>query len=147
MGRDPARDPVRFLLIEDDPDHAWLVSREFELHHERALLQHFEDAEQALAYLRGDEPFDGRPRPDVVLVDLNLPRKGGFEVLSAIHDEPRCSGIHTVVLTTSSAESDRLRAARHAEAFITKPVGLLEFRRVIGDMVTHWIEVCGGEVS
>jgi CheY-like chemotaxis protein len=132
--------PVRFLLVEDDPDHAWLVSREFELHRADASLDHVDDADAALALLRGEGRFGGRPNPDVVLVDLNLPRKSGFELLSALRAEPRWQGIRAVVLTTSSADTDRRRAAPLADGFVTKPVGLVEFRRTIGELVERWVE-------
>lgn len=136
-GARPPDGPVRFLLVEDDPDHAWLVSREFELHRADAALEHVDDAEHALERLR--EP---RPAPDVLLVDLNLPRKSGFELLSVLRAEPRWRGIRVVVLTTSSAEADRRRVAALANGFVTKPVGLVEFRRVIGELVDHWVDRC-----
>ncbi|MFN7953670.1 MAG: response regulator [bacterium] len=134
--------PVRFLLVEDDADHAWLVEREFDLHRDSAAFARVEDADQALAYLRGDRPFERRDLPDVMLVDLNLPRRSGVELLTLVRGEQLWRGIHTVVLTTSSAGSDARRVAELAEGFVTKPVGLLEFRRAIGEIVTHWVRVC-----
>ncbi len=135
-------EPVRFLLVEDDVDHAWLVEREFELHRHAVAFDRVADAEQALAYLRGEHPFERRALPDVMLVDLNLPRKSGFELLAELRAEQLWQRIHAVVLTTSSATNDARRVADLAEAFVTKPVGLLEFRRAIGDLVTHWVRIC-----
>ncbi len=135
-GSEPT-EPVRFLLVEDDPDHAWLVRREFELHRADAALEHVDDAERALDRLRGAERS-----PDVLLVDLDLPRKSGLELLSVLRAEPRWRGIRAVVLTTSSADADRRRASALADGFVTKPVGLVEFRRVIGELVDHWVDRC-----
>jgi two-component system response regulator len=124
---------VNVLLVEDDPGDVLLVREVFA---EPALESHrlevVGDGVKALEYIRGEGPHAGRERPDLILLDLNLPRKSGEEVLAEIKGDPSLAMIPVVVLTTSEAEDDVLRAyRRHANAYITKPVDFARFREIV----------------
>lgn len=111
------------LLVEDDPGDVLMVQEVFEDHGLEGHLDVVTDGAEALAFLRREAPFADARRPDVVLLDLNLPKMGGREVLEAVKGDPDLRSIPVVVLTTSSAEEDIVRAyAAHANAYVTKPV-------------------------
>ena len=100
------------------------------------------DGEEAVAFLRREGKFADAPRPDIVLLDLNLPRKDGREVLAEIKSDPLLKHIPVVVLTTSRAEEDILRTYRlHANCYITKPVDLDQFIRVVKSINEFWFSV------
>lgn len=111
------------LLVEDDPGDVLMVQEVFEEHGAGGHLAVVTDGAEALDYVRRLGVHAGATRPDVILLDLNLPRVGGREVLQALKADPDLRSIPVVVLTTSSAEEDVLRAyASHANAYVTKPV-------------------------
>jgi CheY-like chemotaxis protein len=116
---------IHILLVEDNPDHAELLRRDLELFPLPNHLHHVEDGEQALDYVFGRNGFANRgqfPPPDVILLDLRLPRLDGMEVLKHVKNHPATSGLPVVVLTTSDAERDVAAAiAGHADKFLTKP--------------------------
>jgi CheY-like chemotaxis protein len=100
------------------------------------------DGEQALAFLRGEDPYGSAPRPDLVLLDLNLPRVNGFEVLEEVKKDPSLRSIPVVILTTSEAEQDILRGYNlHANAYITKPVDFDQFTRVVRQVDEFFVTV------
>ena len=130
---------VHFLLVEDDDDHAAIVLRTLQRNRVSNTVDRVSDGEEALSYLRGEAPYAGRPRPDVVLLDLKLPKVDGHEVLEAMQQDPQLSIIPTVVLTTSDAEGDKLRAySNHANSYLVKPVDFQRFRQMVEDLNLYW---------
>jgi CheY-like chemotaxis protein len=124
--------PIDILLVEDDPGDV-LITREA-LDHSKVTntLATVGDGVEAIAYLRREGPYAGATRPDLILLDLNLPRRDGREVLEEIKSDPDLRRIPVVVLTTSGAEEDILRSYDlHANAFVTKPVDFERFVDVV----------------
>jgi CheY-like chemotaxis protein len=125
-------DLVSVLLVEDDPGDVVLVREAFAEHKVGNVLSVVSDGVQAMEFVRGEGPYAGRQPPDLVLLDLNLPRKSGAEVLAEIKGDPRLSTIPVIVLTTSEAEEDVLRSyAMHANAYIAKPVDFERFKSIV----------------
>ena len=118
-------EPINILLVEDNPGDVRLTVealREGKVHNHLSVAR---DGVEALAFLRQQGEFADAPRPDVILLDLNLPKKDGREVLAEIKADERLRRIPVVVLTTSKAEEDILRSyALHANCYVTKPVDL-----------------------
>jgi CheY-like chemotaxis protein len=133
---------VDILLVEDNPGDVRLtmeVLKEGKLRN-RVSVAH--DGVEALAYLRREGAFADAPRPQLILLDLNLPRKSGREVLEEIKRDPELRRIPVVVLTTSQAEQDILRSYDlHANCFITKPVDLEEFIVVVRSIEDFWLSI------
>jgi CheY-like chemotaxis protein len=130
---------VHFLLIEDDDGHAELVQRS--LHKERVqnTLDRVKDGAAAISYLRNEPPYEDAHRPDVVLLDLKLPKVDGHEVLRIIKADPAMQSIPVVVLTTSDAEADREQAyALNANSYLVKPIDFDQFRRIVKDLSLYW---------
>jgi len=108
----------------------------------RNNLQVVSDGVEAMAYLRRGEKYGDALRPDLILLDLNLPRKGGREVLEEIKQDPGLKRIPVVILTSSSAEADVLRSYQlHANCYITKPVDLEQFLKVVKSIDKFWLAV------
>jgi len=123
---------VVVLLVEDDPGDVLMIREAFEENRVRNELHVCPDGEDALRFLRREGPHEGAPRPDLVLLDLNLPRRDGREVLAEIKADERLRTIPVVILTTSEAEEDVLRSyALHANAYVTKPVDFDRFIEVV----------------
>jgi two-component system, chemotaxis family, response regulator Rcp1 len=124
--------PVEILLIEDDPGDVLLTRRALAESKVSNVIHVMQDGVQALAFLRQQPPHEEAARPDLVLLDLNLPRKGGLEVLAEVKADPELRQIPVVVLTTSSADEDVIRSYDlHANAYIQKPVDLSRFLSVV----------------
>jgi CheY-like chemotaxis protein len=124
--------PIQILLVEDDPGDV-LITREA-LEHSKVVtdLHTVADGEEALAFLRREGDHADAVVPDLILLDLNLPRLDGREVLAQIKEDPILRRIPVVVLTTSAAEEDVLRSYDlHANAYVTKPVDFEQFVRVV----------------
>ena len=133
---------IDVLLVEDDPGDVLLTQEAFEHNKVRNKLHVVNDGEQALAFLRREGDYAGAPRPDLILLDLNLPRKDGREVLEEIKDDPELRAIPVVVLTTSEAEEDILRSYRlHANAYVSKPVDFDQFIRVVRQIDDFFVTV------
>lgn len=131
--------PIDILLVEDNPGDARLTREALAMSKIRNRLHHVRDGEEALAFLRHARPFDDAPTPDLVLLDLNLPRRDGREVLEDIKRDPRLMHIPVVILTSSQAEEDILRSYRlHANCFITKPVDLEQLAKVVQGIEQFW---------
>jgi CheY-like chemotaxis protein len=121
-------DALSVLLVEDDPGDVLLVREAFAGRTSGNNLSVVGDGVQALAFVRAEGDYADAPRPDLVLLDLNLPRKNGREVLAEIKSDDRLATIPVVVLTTSEADEDILRSYElHANAYVTKPVDLDRF--------------------
>jgi CheY-like chemotaxis protein len=127
------RSPViEVLLVEDDPGDVLMTREALDGHTIRNNLNVVADGVEALAYLRREEGYASAVRPDLVLLDLNLPRRDGREVLAEIKADEMLHQIPVVVLTTSQAEEDILRSYQlHANAYVTKPVDFDNFVRVV----------------
>ena len=120
--------PVDVLLVEDDEGDVLMTREAFEFYKIRNPLHVVTDGEQALHFLRRSGQFAGAPRPGLILLDINLPRLSGLEVLAELKADPELAVIPVVMLTTSRAEEDILRSyALHANAFVTKPVDFEHF--------------------
>lgn len=130
---------VEILLVEDNPGDARLT-RDALAHSDVPNTLHLaRDGEEAIAFLRREPPFTTVPAPDLILLDLNLPRLDGREVLHDIKSDPALKHIPVVVLTSSQAEEDILRSYRlHANCFITKPVDLEQLTRVVQGIEQFW---------
>jgi two-component system, chemotaxis family, response regulator Rcp1 len=141
MNRDKPQ-PIEILMVEDSPTDV-LLAREA-LRHAKVLnhLHVVEDGVEAMAFLRREGPFADAPRPDLILLDFNLPRKDGREVLEEIKGDEDLQVIPVVVLTTSKAEEDVLRSYRlHANCFISKPVEFSSFATIIQSIENFWFSV------
>jgi CheY-like chemotaxis protein len=122
--------PIEVLLVEDDPGDVLLIREAFADNKVANRLHVVADGVEALAFMRRADEYADAPRPDLVLLDLNLPRKDGREVLAEVKADDDLRSIPIVVLTTSQAEEDVLRSYDlHANAYVTKPV---DFDRFIG---------------
>ena len=138
----PAGQPIEVLLVEDDPGDVLLIREAFDFNKVHNNLNVVSDGEQALDYLRGTGGYADRIRPDLVLLDLNLPRKDGREVLAEVKTDPDLRTIPIVVLTTSEAEEDVLKSYQlHANAYVTKPVDFERFIAVIRQIDEFFVSV------
>ena len=138
----PATLPIQILLVEDSPGDVRLTQEVLRNARIANDLHVVGDGEEAMAFLRQEGEYAGRPRPDLVLLDLNLPRKDGREVLSEINGDDDLQSVPVIVLTTSEAEQDILRSYRlAANAYITKPIDLNEFIAVVRSIETFWLSI------
>jgi CheY-like chemotaxis protein len=120
--------PVDVLLVEDDEGDILMTREAFEFYKIRNPLHVVTDGERALQFLRRTGPFADAPRPGLILLDINLPRLSGLEVLAALKQDPELAVIPVVILTTSQAEEDIVRSYRlHANAYVSKPVDFENF--------------------
>jgi len=134
--------PIQILLVEDSPTDAKLTLTALNLAKVANHVTHVEDGVQAMEFLRQQGTFSKALRPDLILLDLNLPRKDGREVLEELKADANLSTIPVVVLTTSKAEQDVLRSYElHANCYITKPVNFEQFLEVIKSIEHFWLSV------
>jgi len=134
----PEAEPITVLLVEDDPGDVVLIQEAFEHNKVRNSLHVVGDGVEAMEFLR----TPGNNRPDLILLDLNLPRKDGREVLAEIKADARLRTIPVVILTTSRAEQDILRSYElQANCYITKPVDLEQFMTVIRSIEDFWLTI------
>jgi CheY-like chemotaxis protein len=130
------------LLVEDNQADVRLTREALREAGEDVRLSAVADGERALAYLRRIDGYAEEPRPDLVLLDLNLPRKNGLEVLEELRDDAELAAIPVIVLTSSAARSDvEACYARGANAFVVKPLELDAFMDLIGAIRGFWLEV------
>ncbi len=135
-------DPIEILLVEDSPDDVELTLEVLKETKFRNKIHIVEDGEAAMAFLRKQGQYANAPRPDLVLLDLNLPRRDGREVLAEIKEDPDLKIIPVVVLTTSQAEEDVLRAyGHHANCYISKPLDLDQFVKVVRSIESFWLAI------
>jgi CheY-like chemotaxis protein len=137
----PARQ-IEVLLVEDDPGDVLMTKEAFEDYKLKNNLHVVNDGAEAMDFLRRQGEHTDAPRPDLVLLDLNLPRMDGREVLQAIKSDPELASIPVVVLTTSEAEEDVLRSySLHANAYVTKPVDFERFIQVVRQIDDFFVTV------
>ena len=134
--------PIEVLLVEDDPGDVMMTREAFAENKVRNRLTVLSDGVDALAYLRREGQFVDVPRPDLILLDLNLPRRDGRQVLSEIKKDPDLRQIPVVVLTTSRVEEDILRSYQlHANAYVAKPVDFDSFIAVVRQIDEFFVSV------
>jgi chemotaxis family two-component system response regulator Rcp1 len=134
--------PIEILLVEDNPGDVRLVREALLEAKMRNNMSVAADGVEALAFLRKEGQYTNAPVPGLVLLDLNLPRKDGFEVLQEIKSDAKLMHIPVVVLTTSQAEEDIVKSYDlHANAYVTKPVDLNQFLAVVKAIEGFWLEI------
>ena len=137
MGR-----PAEFLLVEDNPGDVRLTKEalaESKLYNNLNVVH---DGLEALRFLRQESPYENAPRPDVILLDLNLPKVDGREVLATIKSTPAFKRIPVVVISSSEAEADILRSYDlHVNCYVTKPVNLDQFIKVVQSIESFWLTI------
>ena len=133
---------INVLLVEDDPGDVLITREAFAENKVRNHLSVVSDGVNALRYLRRESEYADAPRPDLILLDLNLPRMDGHEVLAEIKSDQELQRIPVVVLTTSDAEEDVLRSYQlHANAYVTKPVDFERFLSVVRQIDDFFVTV------
>jgi CheY-like chemotaxis protein len=133
---------VHILLVEDSPEDVLLTREALKDAKVANELHVAEDGEQAMAFLRREGQYREAPRPDLVLLDLNLPRKHGREVLSEIKEDPSLRRVPVVILTTSASDEDILTAYdRHVNAYVRKPVDLDRLVEVVLSIEHFWLGI------
>ena len=134
--------PIEVLLVEDDPGDVLMTREAFEEHKLRNRLTVVTDGAQALAYLRREGEYADVVLPDLILLDLNLPKRDGRQVLAEIKEDEELRRIPVVVLTTSQAEEDILRSYQlHANAYVAKPVDFERFIAVVRQIDEFFVSV------
>jgi len=133
---------IEVLLVEDSPGDVRLTREAFKDAKVHINLYVVSDGAEAMAFLKREDKHANAPRPDLILLDLNLPKKDGREVLAEIKESPTLRSIPVVILTTSESDEDVLRSYHlHANCYITKPVGLDGFLKVVQSIDNFWLSV------
>jgi len=134
--------PIEILLVEDNSDEAQLTMDVLREGRIRNQIHWVEDGEEAMAFLRRQGRYAAAPRPDLILLDLKLPRMGGQEVLAEIKQSPLWKRIPVVIMTSSDDEKDILTAYdRHANCYVTKPIDLDKFMEAVRGIEEFWMTV------
>jgi CheY-like chemotaxis protein len=134
--------PIQILLVEDNPGDVRLTREAFKEGKLWNDMHVVEDGEAAMAFVRRQEPYASAHRPDIILLDLNLPKMDGREVLGLLKADPDLKRIPVVILTTSQSEEDVLRSYNlNANCYITKPVDFDQFLRVVRAIESFWLTV------
>jgi chemotaxis family two-component system response regulator Rcp1 len=134
--------PIEVLLVEDSPGDVRLTREAFKDAKVHIKLHVASDGAEAMAFLGREGEYSNAPRPDLILLDLNLPKKDGREVLAELKESPTLKCIPVVILTTSASEADIQGSyQRHANCYITKPVGLEGFLKVVKSIDSFWLSV------
>ena len=136
------RAPIEILLVDDDPMDVRLTTEQLSRSKVRNVVQAVGDGREALAYLRNEGEYEAAKRPDVILLDLNMPVMTGHELLEELKADPDLRSIPVVVVTTSDEDEDIARSYElQANAYITKPIGLDQLGRVVRAIESFWFEV------
>jgi two-component system, chemotaxis family, response regulator Rcp1 len=134
--------PIEILLVEDCRDEAELTMESFRDGKVRNRIHWVEDGEEAMAFLRRQGAHAAAPRPDLILLDLRLPRKSGHEVLAEVKQDPALKRIPVVIMTESDDEKDILRAYdRYANCYVTKPVDMDKFIEAVRSIEDFWLTI------
>lgn len=134
--------PIEILVVEDSPSDANLTRRVFQKAKVLNNLHIVEDGVEALAFLRHQDQYEKVPRPDLILLDLNLPKKDGREVLAEIKTDLSLRLIPVIVLTTSDSEDDIIKSYQlHANCYITKPLDWKQFKQVVEIIEDFWLKI------
>ncbi len=134
--------PIDILMVEDNAGDARLAEEAFKESKMMNKLHRVKDGVEALAFVRRTDEFTDAPRPDIILLDLNLPKKDGRQVLEELKNDPDLKTIPVVVLTTSEAEQDILKSYElHANCYITKPVDLDKFMGIVKRLEDFWLSI------
>ena len=130
---------ARFFLVEDDDSHALLFTRVLQRNGASITVDRVADGVEALEYLRRERPYKDRQTPDVVFLDLKMPKLDGLEALERIKSDERLLQIPIVMLTTSDAERDRALAyANHVNSYVVKPADFDQFQQMVRDVGCYW---------
>ncbi len=136
----PYNDALHILIVDDSPADVGLVEEALRSWRGSNRLSVAEDGEEAMRFLQQQAPFEAAPRPDLILLDLNLPKRDGRDVLAAIKADPRLKQIPVIILSTSDSEQDVRRAYDlHANCYLTKPVHMDDFVAKIQAIEDFWI--------
>ncbi len=134
---------VLILLVEDDPTHRLLVRKSLENNSVKNEIREVEDGQEALDYIYGRDKYSDRaayPMPDLILLDVKMPRVDGFEVLQTIKNDPKLKHIPVIMLTTSTREEEIARGyEKGANAYVTKPIDFKEFSEKIKNINLFWV--------
>ena len=142
MNIDPLGRPANFLLVEDNPGDVRLTQEALKSHKLQNNLHVVTDGEEAMAFLRKQGKYKDAPRPDIILLDLNLPKKDGREVLAEIKSEPGLKTIPVVIISSSEAEQDIIKSYNlNANCYVTKPVNFDQFIKVVQSINDFWLTI------
>ncbi len=134
--------PFEILLVEDNPGDVRLTEEALKESDIPTNVNVAVDGEQAISYLNGEHEYANSPKPDLILLDLNLPKKNGLEVLEVIKEKERLKHIPVVIITSSEAEFDISKSYNlHANCYITKPVEFDDFNNVVQNIVKFWFSI------
>lgn len=134
--------PAEILLVEDNPGDVELIQEALQSGRVLNRISIAGDGEAAISFLRREKGYEDAPRPDLVLLDLNIPKKNGFEVLAEIKSNPCLAHVPVVILTSSQAERDILKSyTLHANCFVSKPVDVDEFLAVVRSTGEFWLNI------
>jgi two-component system, chemotaxis family, response regulator Rcp1 len=138
----PTPSHVEILLVDDDATDVRLTLEALKRSKLHAHVSTAEDGVEALEFLRRQGPYSDVPTPDLILLDVNMPRKNGLEALGEIKEDPELRHIPVIVLTTSDSEQDIYRAYySHANCFVTKPIDMDQFRIIVNTIVHFWFTI------
>ena len=136
------RSPLEILLVEDNEDDIVIVQETFADAQLANILHTVRDGEEALTYLRREGPYKDVPQPGLILLDINMPKKNGFEVMQELKADPQLRALPVIMLTTSDREEDIvLSYACGASSYIRKPVNLDQFHAVVKQFEVYWTRV------
>ena len=132
---------THFLLVEDDDDQANLFQMSMNRLGSSLSVTRLRNGEEALSYLKQEHPYEDAERPDLVLLDLNMPRMSGHDVIAEMNKYPELSVIPVVIVTSSDDDSDRKRAyAAHASGYVVKPIEFGKFQCMVNDIEDFWAQ-------
>jgi two-component system, chemotaxis family, response regulator Rcp1 len=135
----PRLNSIEILMVEDSPSDVFITKEALKQAPELSHVHVVSDGVEAMEFLRREGPFAAAPRPDIILLDLNMPRKDGREVLAEIKADAKLKSIPVIVLTSSSADQDIANAySLHANCYITKPADFTRFKEVIRSIESFW---------
>ena len=130
------------LMVEDNADHVFLCRESFEDSRAKVDLHHVDSGDKCMAFLRREPPYADAPRPDVVLLDIHMPRMDGYQVMEAISQDPALKSLTVVILTTSSELLDVNRMyALGCSSYITKPVDFSRFAAMVQNLTGYWFKL------